>query len=276
MTAAKAPVKPGSRAARRAKAARGGKSKSSGRLMMTVVPLFLILCIVTCLGFLTLMGYRTVTASSFFEMKKIEVRGVNRVSRDDVERIVKLETAKSGVWNANLDEIRAEVEKLPFVKSAAVSRVLPDGVRVNVTERTARAVVRLNSGDFWVDDDAQVLGRAEKDDLQRGENILRGWDEAKTDKAQRDNQERVRLFRRVKEDLQKAGLTERVTAVNLTYLQDAQVVIEDSGETVSVFLGREDFGKRLRTALDNLGGRGKEIGILISHGGNPIARFRSS
>ena len=197
MTAAKAPVKPRSGAARRGKSARGGKGKSSGRLMMTVVPLFLILCIVTCLGFLTLMGYRTVTASSFFEMKKIEVRGVNRVSREDVERIVKLETAKSGVWNANLDSIRVEVEKLPFVKSAAVSRVLPDGVRVNVTERAARAVVHLNSGDFWVDDDAQILGRAEKNDL-RGENILRGWDEAKTDKAQRDNQERVRLFLRVR------------------------------------------------------------------------------
>lgn len=260
-------------ARRRATTAR--KSKSPSRLTMTVVPLFLILCILTCLGFLTFMGYRTVTASSFFDMKKVEVRGVNRVSREEIEKIVRVEMAKSSVWNANIDEIRTEIEKLPFVKSVAVSRILPDGVRVNVTERTPRAIVRLNSGDFWVDDEALVLGKAEKEDLQNAF-ILRGWDEAKTDKARKENQERVRLFQSVREDLQKAGIAERVTAINLTYLQDMQVTVEDSGETVSVFLGEKDFGKRLRTALENLAGRGKEIGILISHGSNPIARFRAS
>ena len=243
--------------------------------MMTVVPLFLILCILTCLGFLTFMGYQTVTASSFFDMKKVEVRGTTRVSREEIERIVRAEMAKSSVWNANVDEIRTEIEKLPFVKSVAVSRILPDGVRVNVSERMPRAVVRLGSGDVWVDDDALVLGKAEKNDLQNAF-ILRGWDEAKTDKAIKDNQERIRIFRKITEDLQNTSVAERVTAINLTYLQDAQVVVEDSGETVSVFLGREDFGKRLRTALDNLAGRGKEIGILISHGSNPIARFRAN
>lgn len=251
------------------------KSKTPSRLAMTVVPLFLILCILTCLGFLTFMGYRTVTASSFFDMKKIEVRGTSRVPREDIERIVKIEMAKSSVWNANLNEIRAEVEKLPFVKSVAVSRVLPDGVRVNVTERTMRAIVRLNSGDFWVDDDALILGKAEKSEMQNA-SVLRGWDEAKNDKALRDNLERIKTFQKVREDLQKAGLADRVTDIDLTYLQDTQVSVEDSGETVSVFLGKEDFGKRLRTALDNVAGRGKEIGILISHGGNPVARFRAS
>ncbi|HEX8251102.1 MAG TPA: FtsQ-type POTRA domain-containing protein [Pyrinomonadaceae bacterium] len=265
--AAAAPAKRRTASARR--------SKSPSRLTMTVVPLFLILCILTCLGFLTFMGYRTVTASSFFDMKKVEVRGAHRVSREEIEKIVRAGMAKSSVWNANVDEIRTEIEKLPFVKSVAVSRVLPDGVRVNVTERMPRAVVRLNSGDFWVDDDALVLGKAEKNDLQKAF-ILRGWDEAKTDKALKDNQERVKLFQKIKEDLQKAGIAERVTAINLTYLQDTQVTVEDSGETVSVFLGREDFGKRLRTALENLAGRGKEIGILISHGSNPIARFRAN
>lgn len=242
---------------------------------MTVVPLFLILCILTCLGFLTFMGYRTVTASSFFDMKKVEVRGTTRVSREEIEKIVRAEMAKSSVWNANVDEIKTEIEKLAFVKAVAVSRILPDGVRVNVIERTPRAIVRLSQGDFWIDDDALVLGKAEKSDVQSAF-VLRGWDEAKTDKATRDNQERVRLFRKIKEDLEKSGISERVTAINLTYLQDAQVAVEDSGETVSVFLGREDFGKRLRTALENLAGRGKEIGILISHGSNPIARFRAN
>jgi cell division protein FtsQ len=221
------------------------------------------------------MGYRTVTASSFFDMKKIEVRGTNRISREEIERIVRVEMAKSSVWNANVDEIRTEIEKHPFVKSVAVSRILPDGVRVNVTERTARAVVRLSSGDFWVDDDALILGKADKDELQ-SESVLRGWDEAKTDKALKDNQERVRLFLKIKEELSKTAAAEKVTSVNLTYLQDTQVTVEDSGETIPIFLGREDFAARFQKAVTELAGRGKEIEIMISHGGNPIARFRKS
>ena len=105
---------------------------------------------------------------------------------------------------------------------------------------------------------------------------MRGWDEAKTDKARKDNQERVRFFKKCMEDWQKFELAERVKAVNLTICRISQATVEDSGETVSVFLGKEDFGKRLQTGLENLAGRGKEIGILISHGSNPIARFRGN
>lgn len=259
----------------RRRSASSRRAKSPNRLATTVVPLFLILCILTCLGFLSLMGYRTVTASSFFDMKKIEVRGISRVSREEVERVVRAEMAKSSVWNANLDEIRSEIEKRPFVKSVAVSRILPDGVRINITERTPRAVVSLSAGDFWVDDDALVLGKAEKEDLQ-SESVLRGWDEAKTDKALKDNQERVRRFMKIKEEFDKFGAAERVTGINLTYLQDAQVTVDDSGASVTVFLGKEDYGKRFQTALEYLSGRGNQIGILISHGNNPIARFRAS
>jgi cell division septal protein FtsQ len=71
------------------------------------------------------MGYRTVTASEFFDVKKIDVRGAARASKEDIERIVGGEAEKSGVWNADLNEIKNRVERLAYVKSAAVSRVLP-------------------------------------------------------------------------------------------------------------------------------------------------------
>lgn len=259
---------------RRGVSARKAKGGSSV-LATTVAPLILLTVILGCLGFLLFMGYRTVTASSFFDVHSIEVRGTTRVSRDEVERVVRAETARTSVWNADVEAMRVQIEKLPFVKSVAVSRILPDGVRVTVTERVPRVVVRLGAGDFWLDDDGLVLGKAEKNDLQNNF-VIHGWDENKSDKAAKDNLERVKIAVRIQDELKQAGIQSRVTTLNLTSLQEPQATVVDSGEAVSVFLGKEDFGKRLQKALEVLEGRGKQIESLISHGSYPIARFRNS
>ncbi|MGI9035418.1 MAG: cell division protein FtsQ/DivIB [Pyrinomonadaceae bacterium] len=250
------------------------KRGESARIFGVLVSLFFIVCIVFCLGFLLLTGYRTVTASSFFKVQDVNVIGANRIQRDDVEKIARSQSERNGVWNANLEAIRSEVEKLQYVKSAVVSRVLPSTIQVRVTERVPRAVVRLTSGaDVWVDDDALILGQVEKTDA-RPNFILRGWDESKTDRAQRENQERVKLFLKMQDDFQKTGVTNRVTSIVLNDTQDPQATIEDSGKTVSVFLGREDYGKRLQRALDVIGGKGNQIESLISHGAGVTAKYR--
>lgn len=221
------------------------------------------------------MGYRTVTASSFFDVHSIEVRGASRISREEVERIVRAETARTSVWNADVEAIRRQIEKMSFVKSVAVSRILPDGIRVNVAERVPRVIVRLDAGEFWVDDDGLVLGKAEKDDLQNAI-VVQGWDENKSDKAAKDNQERVKIALKIRDEAKKAGIENRVAMLNLTSLQETEALVEDSGEKIPVFLGKEDYGVRLQKALEVLEGRGKQIQSLISHGSYPIARFRTS
>src|SRR6476661_3603871 len=140
---------------RRTGKGRSVKSKrtpGSGKLGKVFLPSFLSFCILVCLSALGFIGFRTVTASQFFDVSLIEVRGTERASRQDIERLVSAQSAKSGVWNADLPDIKARVEKLPFVRTAAVSRILPNGLRVSIEERVPKAIVRLGSGDFLVDD----------------------------------------------------------------------------------------------------------------------------
>ena len=274
MTARKRTIRPKTTLMKKKRMASRGRSESA-RIFGMLIPLVFIVCIVFCLGFLFLMGYRTVTASSFFDAKRIDVRGINRISSETIEKIVRGQSEKNGVWNADLEAIRTEVEKLAYVKTVVVSRVLPNTVEVRVSERIPRAVVRLNGGDFWVDDDAQILARVEKNET-RTDFILRGWDETKTDRAQKDNQERVKLFLKMQDDFQRTEITGRVTSVVLNDLQDPQATIEDSGKTVSIYLGKEDYGKRLQRALDVIGGKGNQIELLISHGAGVTAKYRES
>jgi cell division septal protein FtsQ len=261
----------------RRKGVRTSGSGNSRQVINFFVPLFFILCILFCLGFLAFMGYQTVTASAFFSIdaKAIDVRGTNRASRTEIERIVRSQTL-DGVWNANLEAIRSDIEKLTYVKSVAVSRVLPNGMQVRVEERIPKAAARLNAGDFWVDDEAVVLSPVGKTEGQRPEFILRGWDESKTDRAVRDNQERIKLLQKMKKEWQELGIASRVGEVNISDLQNPQVTVEDSGASVVIYLGKEDFGKRLQKGLEVITGKGDKIESLISHGSNVVAKYRNS
>ena len=86
----------------------------------------------------------------------------------------------------------------------------------------------------------------------------------------------MKLFLKMQDDFQKTGISNRVDAVLLNDLQDPQAVIEDSGKTVNVFLGKEDYGKRLQRALDVISGKGNQIESLISHGAGVTAKYRDS
>ena len=219
------------------------------------------------------MGYRTVTASEFFEVKKIDVRGVSRASKNDIEKIVETQSVRLGVWNANLGEIKEKVERLAYVKSAAVSRVLPDGVRVNVIERIPKAIVRIEGGDFWTDDEGAILGLVGEKE-ERLPFILKGWNTVKTDEAVKENQQRVKIYQKMLEDWREFDLSKRVETVDLTDLRMPQVFVQDSGEPVLIILAKDNFGKKLQTGLEKIAGKGHEIASIDVSGIQPVLGFR--
>ena len=97
--------------------------------------------------------------------------------------LVRRDVSQTGVWKADLDQLSDHIEQLPWVRSAVVTRVLPDGIRVRITEREPRAVVRNAAGRFiWVDEDAVYLGEMSPTDQMPGF-FLRGWNEEDFDRG---------------------------------------------------------------------------------------------
>ena len=263
-------VKPKTTAATPAKRRRATRTATrrnangNGNFANFFVPVFFILCILFCLGFLGVMGYRTATASEFFEVRKIDVRGTSRSSKNEIEKIVEAQSVRMGVWNADLGNIKEKVERLAYVKSAAVSRVLPDGVRVNVIERIPKAVVRIEGGDFWADDEGVILGLVGEKE-ERPPFVLRGWDTEKTEESAKENQLRVKTYQKMLEDWRAFDLSKRVESVDLSDLRTPQVIVQDAGGAKTVILAKDNFAKKLQTALENLAGRGAEVtGINVS------------
>jgi cell division septal protein FtsQ len=234
------------------------------------LPGILSAAIVFALGALIVLGYQTVTASNFFEVKTIDVAGTSRASTDDIRRIVSSETQKTGVWNADLPDIRQKIEKLPFVRVAAVSRALPNGLRVVVTERVPIAVVKVSTGNFLIDADGEMLAPPRNDDTSLM--LLTGWDEAKTEKAGKDNQTRIKMFQKMVADWGEV-LTSRVKAVDVADLQEPKAVIADSGRDIPVTLAKDNFAKSLRAAIEAVANKGEKIKSVNSGGVYPVIEY---
>jgi cell division septal protein FtsQ len=261
----KATARPLRSSARKPSAAKCRTGNTGGNInARQVLPYFLSFCIVVCIIAIAALGYRSVTASNFFSVVSVDVRGTVRSSRTEIERIVLAETEKSGTWNADLDGIKGRVEKLAFVKSASVSRVLPGNVRVVVIEKQPAALVELPSGPTLVDENGAVIAAAIKPEPELPFAIT-GWDEAKTLQADKDNKQRVKLYQTMLREWNQGGLTARVKAVNTKDLREMIVLSEDSGRKVAISIGRENFGENLKNGLMAITGKGETFeGVALS------------
>jgi cell division septal protein FtsQ len=253
--------------ATRGKSKRGPKGSSN--LGKHFLPVFLSFCLLVCLSALGFIGFRTATASQFFDVSRIEVDGVLRASKSDIERLVSAQSIRAGVWNADLPDIKSRIEKLPFVKTAAVSRILPNGLRATIDERVPKAIVRMSSGDFLVDEEGAVLARAESAEPEIPF-VMIGWDERKSPQADKDNLTRVKMYQRMLADWQQFDLAARVNMVNLADLSEPRAFTEDSGQTVSIALSRDNFGEHLKRGIGAVVGKGSTFEAVNLVGPNMI------
>lgn len=216
--------------------------------------------------------YSSATSSDFFNVRAVDIRGADRTPGEDIRRVVSSEVEKPGVWNADLGEIKAKIEKFPFVKTAAVSRMLPAGIRVDVVEREPAAVVRLSSGDYLVDTEAVVLAKASAAD-KKFPIVMHGWDESKTVTAMPDNIARLKLYKKMLDEWKQFDLVSRVKEVNLQNARDPIATIEDSGRSIPVSLAKDQLGKSLRAAIDAVSGKGAKVRSVNAEGVSPVLAY---
>jgi len=176
------------------------------------------------------------------------------------------------VWNADLADLRQKIEKFPFIKSAAVSRNLPAGIRVNIVERVPAAVVDLSSGKYLVDVEGTVL-TAVKTNEKDFPIVLQGWDESKTEKAGPDNVARLKVYKKMLDEWNQFDLTKRVKEVNLANPRAPVAMVEDSGHAIAVTLAKDSLGNSLKTALDALTGKGAKVKSVNAGGISPIIQY---
>lgn len=225
------------------------------RLGSGIVPIVLSVAILACLGLVFLLTYETIAASNFFRLRDVNVSGTERAAASDIEKIVTANAEKSGVWNADLLAIKQKIENVTFVKTAAVSRRLPSGLNVTVTERVPVAIVRIGGGDFLADGEGVILAPAKAEEKQIPFAML-GWSEEKSEKAAKENSERLKMYQKMLAEWKDYDLAKRVKQVDISDLREPKATLEDSGMPVTIVLSRDNFGKHLADGIKAIVGKG--------------------
>lgn len=103
-------------------------------------------------------GVWLVMFSSVLTVRDVSVSGTTTLSETQIVKVARAPVGRQ-LARVDLAPIQARVEALPSVESASVSRSWPHTIHIEVTERTALAVVNRGNGLQAVDADGVLFGR---------------------------------------------------------------------------------------------------------------------
>jgi cell division protein FtsQ len=183
--------------------------------------------------------------------EQIEVTGNRIVPREDVQKVFVRDRNKS-VMTIPLDARRAQIEELPWVEESSVQRILPNHVRVLITERTPIAFFRNGVELTLIDAHGVLLDRPEGEDFHFP--IVTGLSETlpreEREKRMQTYQDFIKSV-----DLVKPGSSDRVSELDLSNPRDLRAVLTGLGgadsHAVTVHFGQSDFAGKYRMLVEN-------------------------
>jgi cell division protein FtsQ len=213
------------------------------------IKLALVLC-----SSLALMGtgygllYRYGTHSWRFRLESsdnISLEGLQNVSRSQVMDVFGADLGRN-VFFVPLDERKKQLEEIPWVESAAVSRLLPDRLTVYIRERTPVAFVQIGSRIGLIDARGVLM------DLPRNAKysfpVIRGVGEAEPLSTRTA---RMKIYSRLVRELDADGAhySKDLSEVDLYDPEDVKVTTSDPAGAVLIHLGSEQFLERYKVYM---------------------------
>lgn len=180
----------------------------------------------------------------------IEIQGNKHLTHAQLLSIFGEDVERS-VFQVSLAERKEELERLPWVQRATVMRLLPDHLRVSITERTPVAFARDGSKIDLVDAGGVLLNMPGDDGEKYSFPVLTGisaGDPLSTRAA------RMKLYKVFTTDLDSDGekISEKLSEVDLSNPEDVRAVIPGAGGEVLVHFGDTDFLERYKKFQDLL------------------------
>ena len=204
--------------------------------------------------FLAFFAYRWLTRSDLFTLHRVRVSGASAALSAEIEQAVRRACTQTSVADLDLSALKQKVESLPRVQTAWVRRVLPDELRIEVTERQPAVLVRRENGNLmWLDGEGIELG--DLNSIKTGGSaaippVARGFSEGpRTPGSASEDRDRIAIYRLIEKEFSQEPdpVLSRVDEIDLTYTKDVNLRIARTA--VMVHVGSRDFRNRFETGL---------------------------
>ena len=143
------------------------RKTAKGKRDLTHVFNFCLTCTILglCIAFISLTSiilYQKILKSTYFDVKKIQVEGCLRHTKDQILYIAGIKP-QINLFSLNLRSICQCLENSPWIERAKVKRVFPDKLDIHITEREPAALINLNQL-YLVDKKGAIFKKAERED----------------------------------------------------------------------------------------------------------------
>jgi cell division protein FtsQ len=185
---------------------------------------------------------------------QIEIQGSRFVARDAIVEKFSADMHRS-VVRVPLGERRKALESLPWVEQADVQRVLPNRIRLEITERTPIAFLRTTNDLSLVDAYGMILERPAEGEFRFP--VVSGISES----TPRDvREQRMKLFAQFMKEIEHArpGADDRISEVDLSDAADIRATLTGLGAApgkaspILVHFGDSDFANRYHLLAENV------------------------
>jgi len=184
--------------------------------------------------------------------EQIEVTGNHIVSREAVLQQFVHDRGRS-VLRIPLDARRRALEEISWVESATVQRILPNRIRVELTERTPIAFLRNGNELALIDGHGVILDRPHGEDLQFP--IVTGLSE---NMPREERGKRMQIYQEFMKDIDlvRSGSSDRVSEVDLANPKDLRAVMTgvaspSDPQALTIHFGIGDFTGKYRMVVEN-------------------------
>jgi cell division protein FtsQ len=185
---------------------------------------------------------------------QIEIAGNRFVPRDAIVEKFSADMGRS-VVRISLGKRRKALESLPWVEQAGVQRVLPNRIRVEITERTPVAFLRTANELSLVDAYGMILERPVEGEFRFP--VVNGINES----VPRDvREQRMKLYVRFMKEIELArpGADDHISEVDLSDGSDVRATLTGLGAApgnlspILVHFGDSDFSNRYHLLAENV------------------------
>jgi cell division protein FtsQ len=184
--------------------------------------------------------------------EQIEVTGNHIVSREAVLQQFVRDRGRS-VLRVPLDARRSAIEEISWIESATVQRILPNRIRVDLTERTPIAFLRNGTELALIDSHGVILDRPRGEELQFP--IVTGLAESM---PREERGKRMQTYQEFMNDIDlvRSGSSDRVSEVDLANPKDLRAVMTGIAnandlQAVTIDFGAADFTGKYRMVVEN-------------------------
>jgi cell division protein FtsQ len=184
--------------------------------------------------------------------EQIEINGNHIVSREAVLQQFVRDRGRS-VLRVPLDSRRSALEEISWVESATIQRILPNRIRIDLTERTPIAFLRNGTELALVDAHGVILDRPRGEDLQFP--IVTGLSE---NMPREERGKRMQTYQEFMNDIDlvRSGSSDRVSEIDLANPKDLRAVMTgiaspSDPQALTIHFGASDFTGKYRMVVEN-------------------------